>query len=115
MKTKGLVIVGIMMVVISLAAVQAFALPQYHGWGSRNRTSTAMTGGMNTSGACSMMNSQEMLGSMMNGQSMNAQQCQQHMASGGSQMMNSQDHEQQCLQQMDTNHNMTAEQCQAMH
>jgi len=113
-KTKGLVIVGIMMVVISLAAVQAFALPQYHGWGSRNRTSTAMTGGMNTSGACSMMNSQEMLGSMMNGQSMNAQQCQQHMASGGSQMMNGQG-QQQCQQQMGTNHNMTAEQCQAIH
>ena len=115
MNTKNLVITGIIAVVLALAAVQAFALPQYYGWGPGGMMMSAMNGHMNNSNTCQMMNGQGMMENMMNGQSMNHQQCQQRMGPNGAQMMNSQYHQQECQQLMGSNHNMTAEQCQAMY
>ena len=97
MNTRNLVIAGVIVAVISLAATQVFAMPSYfYGWGSVNRGPMAMMGGANghmNGNACNMMNGQEMTG-MMNGESMNHQQCQEYMG---------------------PNHDMTAEECQAMY
>lgn len=120
MNTRNLVVVGIIVAAVSLAATQAFAMPNYYGWGSLGPSPIPMMGGVNghmTGNACNMMNGQGMMGmtGMMNEQSMNYQECQEHMGPNGSQMMNAQNHQQQCQQYMGSNHNMTAEQCQAMY
>lgn len=113
MNTKHLVITGIIAVVLSLAAVQAFALPQYYGWGPMSMMGNG-NGHMNHGNGCNMMNGQGMMGNM-HGQQMNYQQCQQHMGPNGMQMMNGQYQQQHCLQHMDPSHNLTPEQCQAMY
>jgi len=115
---KNLVVMGMIAAAVLLAGSQAFAAPSYYGWGSRNQGPMSMMGSMNghmSDSACTMMNGQGMMGNLMNGQSMDYQQCQQHMGPNGSQMMNPQYNQQQCKQYMGTDHNMTEQQCQAMH
>jgi len=118
MNARNLVVAGMIVGVVALAATQVFAMPNYfYGWGSLSRGPMEMMGGANghmNGSACNMMNGQGMMG-MMNGQSMNYQECQEHMGPNGSEMMNAQNHQQHCQQYMGPNHNMTAEQCQAMY
>jgi len=114
MNTKNLVVGAIIAAVLSLAAVQAFALPQHHGWGFANLNPTGTMSGMNGHMSGNMMNHQGIMGNMMNRQSMSYEQCQQHMGPDTAQIMNVQFH-QQCQNYMSSNHDMPLEQCQAMH
>ncbi len=91
---KSIVIAGILVVVISLAAVQAYALSLP----IPNQQATRMMSNYQTNGSCSMNNSGMMNGSMMGGGMMNGQSMNQ----------------QQCRQYMGQNHSMTNEQCQGM-
>jgi len=113
LNTKSLVIVGLVATVLSLAVVQALAMPQYYGWRSTDWVPTAMMGG--TSGHMNGNAGNMMNGNMMNGQTMNYQECQQHMGREQSQMMSARYHQEQCEQYMGPNHNMTWQQCQAMY
>jgi len=112
LNTKNIAIVGLIATVLSLAVVQALAVPQYYGWRSMDWAPTSMMGG--TSGHMNGNMGGMMNGNIMNGQTMNYQECQQHMETGQSQMMNAQYHQEQCEQSMGPNHSMTWQQCQTM-
>jgi len=117
MNTKNLVIAGVIAAVALLAVSQVFAASYYYGWGSRNQSWMSMMGGTNghMNNPWNTLNDQGMMGNMMNGQSMNHKQCQQHMGANGGQMMDAQYHQQQCEEYMGLNHEMTWQQCQAMY
>lgn len=79
---KSILIAGILVAALSVALVQAYALPVM--FPSQPRTNSMMSGN-HMNGSCSisgsgMMNGSIMGGSMMNGrQSMSDEQCQQNM------------------------------------
>lgn len=93
---KSIVIAGIIVAALSVALVQAYALPVMFPTQSRSNN---MMSGNHTNGSCSMNGNGMMNGSMMGGS----------MMTGGESM----NHE-QCQQYMDQSHSMTQEQCQGM-
>jgi hypothetical protein len=93
---KSFVIAGILVAALSVALVQAYALPVR--FPNQPRTNNTMSSN-HMNGSCSMNGNGMMNGSMMGGSMMN-----------GGQSMN---HE-QCQQYMGQSHSMTQEQCQGM-
>jgi hypothetical protein len=93
---KLILIAGILVAALSVALVQAYALPAL--FPSQPRTNNMMSGN-HLNGSCSMNGNGMMNGSMMGGSMMN-----------GARSMNNG----QCRQYMAQNHSMTDKQCQSM-
>ena len=94
--TKSIIIAGILVAALSVALVEAYALPMMSAGQLGTNTPTP---GHHMNGSCSMYGNGMMNGSMMGGSMMN-----------GMQDMN----RDQCQQFMGQNHSMNAEQCQSI-